>query len=86
MIYPTINKLTQGKYNRYQLAVATAKGARIITNEYTEDALARTEEAVRMALEEVQQSRMNFRSASSSKMQEAQAKMSEAVAEENNED
>jgi DNA-directed RNA polymerase subunit K/omega len=36
MIYPTINKLTQGKYNRYQLAVATAKGARIITNEYTE--------------------------------------------------
>lgn len=57
-----------------------------ITNEYTEDALARTEEAVRMALEEVQQSRMNFRSASSSKMQEAQAKMSEAVAEENNED
>lgn len=36
MIYPTINKLTQGKYNRYQLAVATAKGARIITDEYIE--------------------------------------------------
>ena len=34
MIYPTIAKLTQGKYNRYQLAVATAKCARIITEEY----------------------------------------------------
>ena len=36
MIYPTITKLTQGKYNRYQLAIATAKCARIITDEYTE--------------------------------------------------
>ena len=36
MIYPTIKKLTKGKFNRYQLAVATAKGARIITDEYTE--------------------------------------------------
>lgn len=34
MIYPTINKLTKGKYNRYQLAIATAKCARIITDEY----------------------------------------------------
>ena len=57
-----------------------------ITNEYTEDALARTEEAVRMALDEVQQSRMNFRSASASKMQEARDKMSEAAAEEADED
>ena len=51
-----------------------------ITNEYTEDALARTEEAVRMALDEVQQARMNYRSASSSKMQEAREKMSETAA------
>ena len=34
MIYPTINKLTKGQYNRYQLAIATAKCARIITDEY----------------------------------------------------
>ena len=34
MIYPTINKLTKGQFNRYQLAVATAKCARIITDEY----------------------------------------------------
>lgn len=34
MIYPTIAKLTKGQFNRYQLAIATAKCARIITNEY----------------------------------------------------
>ena len=36
MIYPTIQELTKGKYNRYQLAIATAKCARIITDEYDE--------------------------------------------------
>lgn len=34
MIKPTIQELTKGKYNRYELALATAKGARIITDEY----------------------------------------------------
>ena len=34
MIYPTIDKLTKGEYNRYQLAIATAKCARLITDEY----------------------------------------------------
>ena len=34
MIYPTIQDLTKGKYNRYELAIATAKGARLITDEY----------------------------------------------------
>lgn len=34
MIYPTIEELTKGNYNRYQLAIATAKCARIITDEY----------------------------------------------------
>ena len=34
MIYPTIDELTKGNYNRYQLAIATAKCARIITDEY----------------------------------------------------
>lgn len=34
MIYPTIEKLTKGEYNRYQLAIATAKCARLITDEY----------------------------------------------------
>lgn len=37
MLYPTINKLTKGKFNRYQLAVATAKCARIITDEYVRE-------------------------------------------------
>ena len=34
MIYPTIEKLTKGEYNRSQLAIATAKCARLITEEY----------------------------------------------------
>ena len=34
MLYPTISELTQGEYNRYELALATAKCARIITGEY----------------------------------------------------
>jgi hypothetical protein len=35
MIFPSINELSQeGKYNRYEIALATAKCARIVTNEY----------------------------------------------------
>lgn len=34
MLYPTINDLTKGEYNRYELALATAKCARLITGEY----------------------------------------------------
>ena len=34
MIYPTIAELTKGEYNRYQLTLATAKCARLITDEY----------------------------------------------------
>lgn len=34
MIYPTIEELTGGTYNRYQLAIATAKCARLVTDEY----------------------------------------------------
>ena len=35
MLYPTIEELTQGNtYNRYELALATAKCARLITDEY----------------------------------------------------
>ena len=36
MISPSINELTQGKFNRYELVVATAKCARIVTDEYVE--------------------------------------------------
>lgn len=34
MINPSIDELTQGKFNRYTLVIATAKGARIVTDEY----------------------------------------------------
>ncbi|MBQ7392591.1 MAG: hypothetical protein IJV73_07880 [Clostridia bacterium] len=34
MLHPTIEELTKGEYNRYELALATAKCARLITEEY----------------------------------------------------
>jgi hypothetical protein len=51
-----------------------------VCNEYTEDALARTEEAVQMALDEVKQSRVRFRSASAAKLQEQRQKLEEKPA------
>ena len=34
MLYPTISELTKDEFNRYELALATAKCARLITVEY----------------------------------------------------
>ena len=34
MIYPTIEQLTKGEFNRYELVVGVAKCARIVTDEY----------------------------------------------------
>ena len=34
MMYPTIDELTKGKFNRYELVVGVAKCARIVTDEY----------------------------------------------------
>ena len=34
MLYPTINQLTGGQFNRYELVIATAKCARMVTDEY----------------------------------------------------
>ena len=34
MIYPTVEQLTDGKFNRYELVVGVAKCARIVTDEY----------------------------------------------------
>ena len=36
MIYPTIEELTGGQFNRYELVVGVAKCARIVTDEYIE--------------------------------------------------
>ncbi len=56
-----------------------------VTNSYTEDALARTEEAIQMALDEVKQSRVRFRSASAAKMQEQRDKLNAEQQEETEE-
>ena len=34
MLHPTIDELAQGKYNRYELALAAARCARLVTAEY----------------------------------------------------
>ena len=36
MLYPTIDELTKGKFNRYELSMATAKCARLVTDEYVQ--------------------------------------------------
>ena len=36
MIYPTIDKLTNGEFNRYELVIGVAKGARKVTDTYVE--------------------------------------------------
>ena len=36
MLYPTIEQLTKGEFNRYELVVGVAKCARIVTDEYVE--------------------------------------------------
>ena len=36
MIYPTIDQLSRGEFNRYELVIGVAKGARIVTDEYVE--------------------------------------------------
>ena len=36
MIFPSIEQLTRNTYNRYELVIATAKAARIITDVYNE--------------------------------------------------
>ena len=46
-----------------------------VANTYTEDALRRTEEAIQMALSEVQESRVRFRAASQEQMQAQRAEL-----------
>ena len=50
-----------------------------VSNEYAEDALRRTEEAIQMALGEMQESRARFRAASSEQAAAAKAKMDEPI-------
>ncbi len=45
MLYPTITELTKDEFNRYELALATAKCARIITDEYVSQKTAAEEAA-----------------------------------------
>ena len=53
-----------------------------VANTYTEDALRRTEEAIQMALTEVQESRVRFRAASQEQMQAQRAELNRTGADE----
>ena len=57
--------------------VARDKARINVANEYTDDALRRTEEAIQMALEEIRESRSRFRSVSNEKLQAQQARLAE---------
>ena len=48
-----------------------------VANTYTEDALRRTEEAIQLALSEVQESRVRFRNASKEQMEAQRAQMAQ---------
>ena len=52
-----------------------------VANTYTEDALRRTEEAIQMALSEVQESRVRFRAASQEQMQAQRAELNRSAEE-----
>ena len=54
-----------------------ANGMIGVANEYTDDALRRTEEAIQMALEEIRESRARFRAVSNEKLQAQRAKLEE---------
>ncbi|MBQ9940240.1 MAG: hypothetical protein IJO74_01730 [Clostridia bacterium] len=44
MIYPSIDEITRGRFNRYMLCIATAKCARNVTDDFLEQ----KEEAIRL--------------------------------------
>ena len=52
-----------------------------VANEYTDDALRRTEEAIQMALEEIRESRARFRAVSNEKLQAQRARLDEQTGE-----
>lgn len=60
-----------------QRADERSKSMISVANEYTDDALRRTEEAIQMALEEVRESRARFRAVSNEKLQAQRARLEE---------
>ena len=81
------------------LTAARAKGHDIVTraeersremyrvaNDYSEDALRRTEEAVQMALDEVKQTRVRFRAASNEQMQRRREELNKSLEKNDKED
>ena len=57
-----------------------------VANEYSEDVLRRTEEAVQMALDEVKQTRVRFRAASNEQMQRRREELNKSLEKNDKED
>ncbi len=57
-----------------------------VTNEYTDDALRRTEEAIEQALQEIRDSRARFKAVSNEKLQAQRAKLEEQSPSSDNQD
>ena len=86
-------------YESEVLTAARAKGHDIVTraeersremyrvaNDYSEDVLRRTEEAVQMALDEVKQTRVRFRAASNEQMQRRREELNKSLEKNDKED
>ena len=58
----------------------------ILANDYSEDVLRRTEEAVQMALDEVKQTRVRFRAASNEQMQRRREELNKSLEKNDKED
>lgn len=71
-----ITRVAQKKgYDMLRRTEERCKNMINVTNEYTEDALRRTEEAIQMALEEVRESRARFRAVSNEQLNAQRAKL-----------
>ena len=57
-----------------------------VANDYSEDVLRRTEEAVQMALDEVKQTRVRFRAASNEQMQRRREELNKSLEKNDKED
>ena len=84
MIYPAINDIMKAKNitSKYTLVVATAKRAREINQSKVTFTECKSDKAVTVALHEIYENKVNFRTAEKSKMSESDSIMNHILEEE----
>ena len=60
MIYPTIDQLTHGDFNRYELVIGVAKRAREIADEFKEEGVITDEKPVLLAIDDFKNHKYNI--------------------------